>query len=96
MTEFDFVAVGLTILDTLGRPISRLPDPGAVELIEEIRMTAAGTAAGPAVIAAKLGLRTRLVGAIAQDAMGRVLRDALVADGVDVGTYVAYLDVRGR
>jgi sugar/nucleoside kinase (ribokinase family) len=85
MTEFDFVAVGLTLLDTLGRPISRLPDPGTVELIEEIRMTPAGTAAGPAVIAAKLGLRTRLVGAIAEDAMGRVLRDALVADGVDVG-----------
>lgn len=81
---FDYVALGLTLLDTLGRPISRLPAPGAAELIEEIRMTPAGTAAGPAVIASKLGLRTRLVGAIGDDAMGRLLRDALMSDGVDV------------
>jgi sugar/nucleoside kinase (ribokinase family) len=85
MTAFDYVAVGLTLLDILGRPVRGLPAPGAVELIEEIRMTPAGTAAGPAVIAAKLGLRTRLVGAIAEDAMGRLLRDLLLADGVDVG-----------
>lgn len=85
-TDFDFVAVGLTLLDTLGRPIDQLPAPGAVQLIEEIRMTPAGTAAGPAVIAAKLGLRSRLVGAIADDAMGQLLREALLAEGVDVDT----------
>jgi len=81
---FDYVAVGLTLLDTLGRPISELPAPGAAALIEEIRMTPAGTAAGPAVIASKLGLRTRLVGAIGDDSMGRFLRDALMMDRVDV------------
>lgn len=85
MASFDLVSVGLTILDILGRPVAALPEPGAVELIQEIRMTPAGTAAAPAVIAAKLGLRSRLVGAIADDGMGRFLRDALVADGVDVG-----------
>lgn len=85
MASFDLVSVGLTILDILGRPVAALPEPGAVELIQEIRMTPAGTAAAPAVIAAKLGLRSRLVGAIADDGMGRFLRDALEADGVDTG-----------
>jgi len=45
--RFDFTAVGLTILDILGRPVDPVPAGGSVQLIEEIRMTPAGTAAGP-------------------------------------------------
>ena len=80
---FDFTAVGLTILDILGRPVGDIPDGGGVQLIEEIRMTPAGTAAGPAVTAARLGLRSRLVGAIGDDEMGSVLEAGLRQRGVD-------------
>jgi sugar/nucleoside kinase (ribokinase family) len=81
--RFDFTAVGLTILDILGRPVDRIPAGGGVQIIEEIRMTPAGTAAGPAVTAARLGLRARLVGAIGDDEMGSVLEVGLRRRGVD-------------
>jgi sugar/nucleoside kinase (ribokinase family) len=83
--EFDCVCLGLTILDLLGRPIDRIPEGGEVQIVEEIRMTPAGTAAGPAVIAARLGLRTRLVGAIGDDELGAVLEQGLRLRGVDTG-----------
>ena len=57
----DITCVGLTILDILGKGIEEIPDPGKTALIEKIRITPAGTAAGPAVIAAKPGLKTALV-----------------------------------
>ncbi len=80
---FDCTCVGLTILDVLGRPIDAIPDGGPTTLIEEIRMTPAGTAAGPAVIARKLGLRSRLVGARGDDELGEALARGLEARGVD-------------
>ena len=46
MAKFDAMFVGLTILDIAGRPVSKIPDGGGVEFIEEIRLNPAGTAAG--------------------------------------------------
>lgn len=81
--KFDITCVGLTILDILGKGIVAIPEKGKTELIDQIRITPAGTAAGPAVIAAKLGLKTALVGAIGADAMGSVLEQMLNAQGVE-------------
>lgn len=81
--RFDYVAVGLTLLDVLARPVVAFPDGDAVGFVEEIRTTPAGTAAGPAAVAAKLGLRTRLVGAVGDDEIGRILLRALDERGVD-------------
>ena len=80
---FDITCVGLTILDILGKAIEAIPEKGKTELIEKIRITPAGTAAGPAVIAAKLGLKTALIGAIGEDAMGQVLEKMLKEQGVN-------------
>ena len=41
----DVSVIGLYILDVLGRPVTRIPDRGNVDFIEEIRLTVAGTAA---------------------------------------------------
>lgn len=81
--RFDYVALGLTLLDVLARPVAAFPDGDAVGFVEEIRMTPTGTAAGPAAVAARLGLRTRLVGAVGDDEIGRVLLRALEERGVD-------------
>jgi len=74
--------VGLTILDILGRHIDVIPEGNKTSMIEQIRTTPAGTAAGPAVIAAKLGLATTLVGAIGTDDMGDYLLGMLKKQGV--------------
>jgi len=42
----DVSVIGLYILDVLGRPVTRIPDRGNVDFIEEIRLTVAGTAGG--------------------------------------------------
>lgn len=63
----DVSVIGLYILDVLGRPVTRIPDRGNVDFIEEIRLTVAGTAGGTVVDTAKLGLKSLAVGAVGDD-----------------------------
>ncbi len=79
----EVACVGLTILDILGRPINSIPEGGSTTIIDQISMTPAGTAAGPVVIAAKLGMKATLVGAIGSDDMGMLLESMLKKQGVD-------------
>ena len=44
--RYDVSIIGLYILDVLGRPVTKIPDRGNVEFIDEIRLTVAGTAGG--------------------------------------------------
>ncbi len=80
---FDYTCVGLTILDILGTPIDTIPEGGTTTLIQQIRLTPAGTAAGPAVIGAKLGLKTALVGAVGNDDMADFMKTVLKKQGVN-------------
>jgi sugar/nucleoside kinase (ribokinase family) len=84
MSRCDLVCVGLTTLDLLGRSIDEIPESGGTTLIEEIRVTPAGTAAAAAMAAARMGLHARLVGAVGDDEMGKVVRDGLERCGVDI------------
>jgi hypothetical protein len=49
------ITMGADILDVLVRPVSDIPRGQETALVEQIRMTAAGTAAGTALTFAKLG-----------------------------------------
>ncbi|MBN9045333.1 MAG: sugar kinase [Rhizobiales bacterium] len=73
MTRFDVSAVGFAVLDILGRPVTRIPEGGRADFIEEIRMTVAGTAAATAMDCAILGLKTRMVTSVGDDDMGDFL-----------------------
>lgn len=66
--------VGLTCLDIHAWPVRSLADTGGVSFIDCVHMSAAGTAAGMAVTAAKLGLQVELYGCIGGDFTGTVLR----------------------
>ncbi|GAA0902197.1 MULTISPECIES: carbohydrate kinase family protein [Streptomyces violaceusniger group] len=77
------VCVGAHIFDVLGHPVGEIP-PGQGRLaLEQIRVTAAGTAGGTAVDLAKLGAEVISFGAIGDDTAGRVLRLLLAENGVD-------------
>ena len=79
----DVMTVGLTTLDIVGFPIDAIPpDEGGV-LISGIEIVPAGTAAGFALVAAALGLRTALVSALGDDRPGRFVRSVLHEYGVD-------------
>lgn len=82
--RYDVSVIGLYILDILGRPVSRIPDRGNVEFIDEIRLTVAGTAGGTVVDTAKLGLHSLAVGAVGDDEKADFVLATLSKFGVDI------------
>ena len=76
-------SVGVHILDILGRPVGDIPPGQGSVLLEEIRATAAGTAAGPSVDLARLGIPVFSCGAVGDDALGDLLVTLLHKEGVD-------------
>lgn len=80
----DVSVVGLYILDVLGRPVDGIPPRGELRFIDEIRLTVAGTAGGTAVDCAKLGLKTRAIGAVGDDEKADFVLHTLTRFGVDV------------
>lgn len=77
------VCLGPQIIDILIRPVTEIPPGQNGALLEEARITAAGTAAGTAVDLAKLGAQVASIGAIGDDAAGRLVRMLLDDHGVD-------------
>lgn len=70
------------------RPVSEIPAGQGGQLVEEIRMTAAGTAGGTAVTLAKLGAEVHSAGAIGSDALGDALVGLLSRGGVKTSLLV--------
>jgi sugar/nucleoside kinase (ribokinase family) len=77
------VSVGLTTLDIVARPIDTLTHTESAILIEGIVCAPAGTAAGAALVAAKLGVSVKLVGAVGEDMTASFVRLGLEQVGVD-------------
>ena len=77
------VTLGAFILDVLGRPVESIPPGQGSVVLQEIRATAAGTAAGPAVDLAKLGAQVSAIGAIGDDVLADILTAILDTHGVD-------------
>ncbi|MGI5287574.1 carbohydrate kinase family protein [Nonomuraea polychroma] len=75
--------VGVHIVDILARPIDRLPEGQDTVLVDQLRLTAAGTAAGTAVDLVKLGNAVVTMGAIGDDELGDFLLMVLAKRGVD-------------
>jgi sugar/nucleoside kinase (ribokinase family) len=84
--RYDVSIIGLYILDVLGRPVTRIPDRGNVEFIDQIRLTVAGTAGGTVVDAAKLGLKCRAVGAVGDDEKADFVIATLEKFGIDASS----------
>ncbi|MFI7413929.1 carbohydrate kinase family protein [Streptomyces sp. NPDC049627] len=77
------VTMGVHVLDVLVRPVEEIPEGQGATLVEDIRMTAAGTAGGTALTLAKLGASVRSAGAIGSDPTGDMLVQLLKAAGID-------------
>ena len=82
----DVSVIGLYILDVLGRPVTRIPDGGGVDFIEEIRLTVAGTAGGTIIDTAKLGLKSLAVGAVGDDEKADWVLMTMQKHGIDTST----------
>jgi sugar/nucleoside kinase (ribokinase family) len=80
----DVSVIGLFILDILGRPVTRIPERGGVDFIEEIRLTVAGTAGGTIIDTAKLGLNSLAVGAVGDDEKADWVLMTMQKHGIDI------------
>ncbi len=92
--EMRALCAGVHVLDVLVRPVEAIPEGQGGELVEEIRVTAAGSAGGTALVLAKLGAQVKSAGAIGTDAAGDMLLALLERDGVDTGLLVRRDDVQ--
>ncbi|EGX57528.1 ribokinase-like protein [Streptomyces zinciresistens K42] len=88
----NIVTMGVHVLDVLVRPVEAIPEGQGATLVEDIRMTAAGTAGGTALTLAKLGATVRSAGAIGADPTGDLLVRLLGAAGVDTTHLVRRAD----
>ncbi len=77
------IAMGVHVLDVLARPVDEIPEGQGGQLVDEIRVTAAGSAGGTALVLAKLGAEVRSAGAIGDDVLGEMLVFLLRRAGVD-------------
>ncbi len=77
------LTIGIHIVDILGRPVEAVPEGQGIALLDEIRMTVAGTAAGTAIDMARLGVNVTTIGAIGDDELGRWLTHKMSSEGVD-------------
>ncbi|WP_101787082.1 carbohydrate kinase family protein [Nonomuraea indica] len=76
--------VGVHIVDILARPVEHIPPGQDTVLVDQIRLTAAGAAAGTAVDLVKLGNDVVTMGAVGDDELGDFLVAVLAKRGVDV------------
>jgi sugar/nucleoside kinase (ribokinase family) len=82
------VCLGVHLLDVLVRhPTAPNLEPGW-QLLDDLRITAAGTAAGPAVDLAKLGARPISMGVIGDDYEGGLMIDLMAGFGCDMSRLV--------
>jgi sugar/nucleoside kinase (ribokinase family) len=82
------VCLGVHLLDVLVRhPTAPKLEPGW-QLLDDLRITAAGTAAGPAVDLAKLGARPLSMGVIGDDYEGGLMVDLMAGFGCDMSRLV--------
>ena len=88
------IAMGVHVLDVLARPVTAIPEGQGGELVEEIRITAAGSAGGFALVLARLGAEVSSAGAVGKDAVGDMLLALLERDGVDTGLLLRRDDVQ--
>ncbi len=88
------LVVGVHVLDTLVRPVTEIPEGQGGALVEQIAMTAAGTAAATGLVLSKLGASVRSAGVIGTDPLGDLLITLLERDGVDTALLHRVSDVQ--
>jgi sugar/nucleoside kinase (ribokinase family) len=88
------VTMGVHVLDVLVRPVEAIPEGQGGELVEQIRITAAGSAGGTALTLAKLGAEVHSAGAIGTDEVGEMLVSLLERGGIDTAQLVRRDDVQ--
>ena len=84
--------VGVHVLDTHVIGIESIPSGSDGQLVETIRVSAAGTAGGTGLVLSRLGAEVASYGAVGADPIATSLLALLAAEGVDVSGLVTKAD----
>lgn len=79
----DVVVLGSLNMDLVAQ-VARLPQPGETILGHSFTTVPGGKGANQAVAVARLGVSAAMVGRVGADSFGKVLRDRLQSEGIDV------------
>lgn len=79
----EVLTIGLHIVDILGRPVESIPMGQGLALLDEIKMTVAGTCAATAVGLARLGLKVASFGVVGDDSLGSWLIQTMQEERVN-------------
>ena len=82
------LTAGVHVLDIHVRHVESIPSGSDGAIVDQIRMSPAGTAGGTAVVLAKLGAEVAGMGAVGADPLGDALLGLLSEHGVDVSRLV--------
>ncbi len=88
------VSLGIHIADILGRPVTGIPPGQNLSILEEIRITVAGTAAGTSIDLVKLGMQVYAMGAVGDDELGNFVETTMQRYGVHTEGLVRKKDVQ--
>jgi sugar/nucleoside kinase (ribokinase family) len=78
--------IGNFVVDIIGKPIDRLPEPGTLLLLDTLETHPGGNGPNVASALARLGMPACVAGAVGDDLYGRLLIETLQSTGVDVGS----------
>lgn len=80
---YDVCCLGILVADVSVLPVNRLPIPGELSLVEDIRVGVGGCAANTATDLAVIGLDTAVIGKVGRDSFGSLITSTLIGKGVD-------------
>ena len=79
----DVICLGIFVVDIIGRPIDRFPEPGKLMVFDELEMHSGGGANNTAITLAKLGINVGAMGRIGTDTFGDFVLQILDDNRVD-------------
>lgn len=80
--SLDLVCLGILVVDAVGKPIDTFPAKGTSVYFDSLEMHPGGCAFNTSVAAARLGLRTGVLGIVGRDVFGDLVLDTLRKEGV--------------
>jgi len=79
----DVVCLGILVADVIARPVSRFPERGKLELVEQMELHTGGCAVNTAIALAKLGISAGVMGKVGSDGFGDFIISQLQKNGLD-------------
>jgi len=76
------VCLGILVADIVGRPVSEIPAPGRLSLVEDMGLYTGGCAVNTATALARLGLPVEVIGKVGDDPFGEFVIQAMTMRGI--------------